>query len=300
ETRTSNLPLSVTYTLENQYVFFSGFEIFTNQEKFVITGRAFYTQFPRLYYGIGRETPASNEELYDFKQLVLEPRLLKRMFFKYLFIGGGIRLNDVSDVTFESDGLLADNDQTGELGSRSLGGEFAILFDSRNNILYADRGWFGEFSYGIYDKKIGSSSNFELLRFDLRHYLTPWKKNKDILAFHVRTQFSFGDVPIADRAWLGGDEIMRGYYEGRFIDNHLIAFQTEYRKVIKNRLGAVVFAGLGDVASDFGDFQLNRFRPSVGFGLRFMLDPRENLNLRFDYGIGKGEDNFYLNIAEAF
>lgn len=33
ETRTSNMPISAIYTIENQFFLFSGFEIFSNQER---------------------------------------------------------------------------------------------------------------------------------------------------------------------------------------------------------------------------------------------------------------------------
>lgn len=300
ETRTSNVPLSFTYTLNNQFVFFSGFEVFTNQERYVIAGNIIYRRFPQLYYDVGRDTPESNEEEYSFQQLLIEPILLKRAIFRYLFLGGGIRINDISRVDVEEDGSLEDNNRTGERGSTSIGGEFALLYDSRDKILTASNGWYAEFTLGVYEESLGSTSNFRLTRLDLRHFFTPFKNRNDVLAFQFKTQFSNGDTPISELARLGSDEIMRGYYEGRFIDNHLIAFQAEYRKTIKGAVGLIVFAGMGDVANKVSDFDITRFRPSYGFGLRYLLDAKEDLNLRFDWGFGDNTNNFYLNISEAF
>jgi len=300
ETRTSNLPLSFTYTLENQYIFFSGFEVFTNQEKFVLFGNLIYRQFPQLYYGIGRNTPDSNEEIFSYNQLLFEPLLLKRMIFRYLFVGAGFRYNNISNVDFEDDGMLSDNNRTGEQGSRSVGLEFAMLYDSRDNILTASSGWYAEFAYGSYQKSFGSIGNFSLVRLDVRHFITPFKNRDDILAFQLKNQLSYGDVPILELSMLGSDEIMRGYYEGRYSDNHLIALQTEYRRRIKGAVGMVAFASFGDVASSVGDFNLLNFRPTVGIGFRYLLDPVESLNLRMDWGAGRNTSNFYLNVAEAF
>jgi hemolysin activation/secretion protein len=125
-------------------------------------------------------------------------------------------------------------------------------------------------------------------------------KPGSVLAFQLQSSFSFGDVPLGELSALGGHEMMRGYYEGRYLDNHLLAIQAEYRFRLWDRLGAVIFAGGGDVASDVGDFRLGNLRPSVGAGLRFLIDKTEDLNLRFDYGIGYRTRNYYLQVAEAF
>ena len=300
ETRTSNLPLSFTYTLENQYIFFSGFEVFTNQEKFVLFGNLIYRQFPQLYYGVGRNTPESNEEIFSFNQFLFEPSLLKRMIFRYLFVGAGFRYNEVSNVEFEPDGLLSDNDRVGEQGSRSVGLQFAMLYDSRNNILTASNGWYAEFAHGTYRRSLGSISDFTLTRLDVRHFLTPFKNRSDVLAFQLKTQFSSGNVPVPELSMLGSDEIMRGYYEGRYTDNHLIAFQTEYRRQIKGAVGMVAFASFGDVSSSIQGFDITKFRPTIGIGFRYLLDPVESLNLRMDWGVARDANNFYLNVAESF
>ena len=75
ETRTSNMPVSMLYTLNNQFFIYSGFEIFTNQEKWVISGNIIFQNYPRLYYGIGQNSPDTNEEIYDTYQFLIEPTL---------------------------------------------------------------------------------------------------------------------------------------------------------------------------------------------------------------------------------
>ena len=75
----------------------------------------------------------------------------------------------------------------------------------------------------------------------------------------------------------------------------------EYRKQFKNtRWGAVVFVGGGDVGDKLSSFKLKNIRPNGGFGLRFLLDKEENLNVRADLGIGNEKANVYLNLSEAF
>ena len=298
ETRTSNMPLSLTYTLNNQILLFSGFEIFSNQEKFMLTGNARFKVFPQRFYGIGRDSPESAEEEYSFSQLLLEPILLKQVGFRHLFLGAGVRYNRVSNVTFEEESILATSDISGTNGSTSVGTELALVYDSRDNILTAHRGWYSELTHGFYGKVLGGTHRFQLTRLDLRKFIP--LAHRQTLAFQFLASFSFQDVPLAELSALGGDDIMRGYYAGRYLDNHLLALQAEYRFRLYERLGAVVFAGGGDVAHQVGDFSFGNIRPTVGVGLRFLIDTTEDLNLRFDYGFGRRTQNYYLQLAEAF
>jgi len=41
-------------------------------------------------------------------------------------------------------------------------------------------------------------------------------------------------------------------------------------------------------------------KPSVGTGLRIMIDKAERLNMRLDFGFGDDTSGFYLNVTEAF
>lgn len=300
ETRTSNLPLTVQYTIENRYLFFSGFEIFSPQEKYMLTGNIRIQSFPSLFFGIGPNTPKSNEEEFNYSQILLEPIFLKNLFRKYLFFGGGIRYNRISKVEPQPNGLLENTEQPGALGSTSSGLELAMIYDSRDNLLNASKGSFISLTHGFYGSWLGSSHNFQLTKFDLRYYMQPLGKPSSILGFQFFAQFSKGDTPLQEMGQLGGHEIMRGYFEGRYTDRHLIAAQTEWRQKISHRWGVVAFAGIGNVAPSIGEFDFGTLRTSFGTGIRFLVDEEENLNLRLDFGIGNEKINYYFKIAESF
>lgn len=301
ETRASNIPMSLRYTLNNQFIFFSGFEVFTNQEKWVIEGNLLFQNFPRLFYGLGRDTQLSSEEQYDYYQFLAEPIFLKQLFTKYLFIGAGVRYNTIFNVEVDPEGVIASTQIEGFNGSTSVGVEAAVLYDSRNNILNAESGWYLEATYGVYGKALGGTHRFQLTRFDIRHFIGLSDEGKDILGFQLLSSFSSGDVPFNELAFLGGNEIMRGYREGRYVERHLTAGQMEYRKTFgDSRWGAVAFLGAGDVFNAVRDFKFKNLRPSYGAGVRFKLDKTENLNLRLDYGFGNESNFLYFTIAEAF
>ena len=94
---------------------------------------------------------------------------------------------------------------------------------------------------------------------------------------------------------------MRGYYLGRYRDRNMITAQAEYRAPLFWRFGAVVFAGFGDVSDSVTAFRLDRFKYSLGCGVRFMFDARERINARIDAGFGKdGNAGVYAMVLEAF
>ena len=227
ETRVSNMPMTLQYTLNNQFFLYSGFEVFTNQEKWVIEGNLLFQNYPRLYYGIGSDTPKSNEEQYDYYQFLLEPIFLKQMLHRYLFIGAGFRYNHIYNTDIDPEGQIIVNQPNGFNGSTSVGAEVAALFDSRSNILNSQDGWYMEFTHGKYDKVLGGTNVFNLTRFDVRHYMDINSKNDDILAFQLVGRFTRGDIPFSEFAFFGSSEIMRGYQEGRFVDRDLLATQVE-------------------------------------------------------------------------
>jgi len=101
---------------------------------------------------------------------------------------------------------------------------------------------------------------------------------------------------------LGGDVLLRGYFAGRYRDRQLLALQGEYRTPVWWRLGLVGFAGIGQVADNWGALGLGHFHPSAGVGARFQLSRTEGLNIRADYGWGfdAGTTGFYLSVGEAF
>ena len=302
ETRASNIPMSIRYTLNNQFIFYSGFEVFTNQEKWVIEGNLLFQNYPRLFYGLGQNSTEKNKLEYNYYQFLAEPIFLKQLFAKYLFMGLGIRYNSIYNVEYKEDeSPLSINQISSFNGSISSGIEAAVLYDSRDNILNAENGWYIEATYGLYDKVLGGTNKFQLTRFDIRHFVGLTKKGHDILGFQLLGSFSNGDVPFNELALLGGKDIMRGYREGRYVDRHLMAGQMEYRRTFgDSRWGAVAFLGVGEVSNNLPGFNLKSLKPSYGAGIRFKLDKTENLNLRFDYGIGQGSNYFYFTIAEAF
>jgi len=62
-----------------------------------------------------------------------------------------------------------------------------------------------------------------------------------------------------------------------------------------------VFAGAGDVfGSPESDISFSNLKYSYGFGLRFLFNRQERINLRADFGFGRDTRGVYFGLEEAF
>ncbi|WMJ71838.1 BamA/TamA family outer membrane protein [Cytophagaceae bacterium ABcell3] len=299
-TRTSFLAFTARYTLLHQIIFNPNYIIFTNGEKFLIKGEAGFTKFPNQYFGIGNNTPRSNKEEISFRQITFDNIFYKKVK-KDLFVGLGYRFINTYDLQSEKNGLLQKEEPPGYNGSIVSGLTAAITYDSRDNILNSTEGELIEFIAGAHGNYLGGNYNFISFLLDARKYISPFPHRDDVVALQFYGMSSSSQTPFTSLAALGGDRIMRGYYQGRFRDQNIMVVQAEYRLPVYGRFGMTFFGGLGDVAGQVSDYAFSSIKPSYGAGLRFLVSKPDNLNIRFDYAFGRGgESMFYLNIAEAF
>ncbi len=76
-------------------------------------------------------------------------------------------------------------------------------------------------------------------------------------------------IPFYLRSALGGEEALRGYRTGRFVDNDLLVASLEYRYPIWTALDGFVFYEQGRAfRSTFDDFVLTEWKYSTGLGVR--------------------------------
>lgn len=299
QTNPSNSSFSFRYTTNNQIIIRSKHNIFFNENKWNFNGKLSYTKFPIFFYGVGNDTPISNEELISYRTIHIEPVLLFNAF-RNVFLGGGYRVNAIFNVNREKNGFLEQEKPHGYDGVVSSGFVLVQKYDSRDNQFGSSKGSYLELREIFNQRTWGSDFNFQVYEVDARTYFKPFKNRLDVLAFQGYGYFSSDNTPFTELALLGGPSIMRGYYQGRYRDNHLLALQAEYRLHIKGRVGMVAFAGVGDVDSGTPSVNLKHLKHSVGLGFRFTVIKSENMNLRFDYAFGRDSNNFYFGVSEAF
>ena len=66
------------------------------------------------------------------------------------------------------------------------------------------------------------------------------------------------------------------------------------------RIGIAAFGGIGQVADKVQSFDSGSFKYDYGFGLRYKINKKENINLRLDMGFTKEGHGLYIVFAEAF
>lgn len=312
ETQLSSVRLPVSYTLNGQFRVKLNSTYYSSGNKVIINATGQWFNYPLLFYGVGNNTQAADEEIYTTQTLILELAFLKSIM-RNFYVGIGYNYFDSDIVKAEAGGQLEQPGLIpGNSGSVTSGFHLSFRYDSRDNNLCAASGFYADLKIANYEPSFGSEYDFTRLDLDLRKYFLPFGKH--VLATQLVMANIWGDPSFETMALLGGKTIMRGHYEGRFRDNSLYAAQVEYRMPLgrsdwidtrdkvpfKERWGLVGFVGAGDVASSFGDIDLSKIKTSVGFGIRYLVMPKERINVRIDFGFGTQIPGFYFNIREAF
>jgi hypothetical protein len=308
-TRKSNARLIGWRTQKKQSLVQLTHSVFTPGERFFVAGEvSFYNQFPINYYGFGPETRLEDKSVIEYKVLIFNQRALKRLA-PGLFAGLQYRLTDLRDVQV-NEGIGNDplrsrlfDRPAREYQQNTLisGLGPALLYDARDNVLSTYQGNYLEASALLNGGTLGSDYRFGRYVLDARHFRPLSTDNKTILALQLVGQFQAGEVPFRELANLGGSNLLRGFYEGRYRDRQLLAAQAEVRRVLFGRFNGVLFGGVGQVGNTLGDFDQGGLKVAGGAGLRFRFNRLDRLNVRLDYGVGTGKSSgVYFGIGEAF
>ncbi|MGD2152281.1 MAG: BamA/TamA family outer membrane protein [Gemmatimonadales bacterium] len=261
-------------------------------------GYAGYSKFPDKFYGIGNDTSQDDEEDYTPRYTRLQASIERRLF-SAMHLGVGYRFERSRLAEVEEGGMLDERDIAGSEGGVVSGAIVLATWDTRDNIFSASSGQYHQLTVELNGEAIGSDYDFGRYVLDLRGYIRTLPGH--VLALQGYFGFETGDPPFQQLFLFGGQDLMRGYYLGRFRDRNMVAVQAEYRIVpIWWRLGAVVFGGIGDVAYEPSDFTFGDLKYSIGGGLRFLLVRAEGITLRLDFGFGEGDSGFYITLGEAF
>ncbi|MFN5920776.1 MAG: BamA/TamA family outer membrane protein, partial [Bacteroidota bacterium] len=217
---------------------------------------------------------------------------------KHLYAGAQYVFEKMFQMDVSKAPLLKQSEIVGSNGYSASGAGFYLTYDSRDNIYFPYTGLLAEVSVASFNPALGSTHRFTNVIADVRWYKQLW--NENILAIQIYSQHNAGNIPFRMAATLGNEMFMRGYYTGRFRDDHALAIQAELRKHIWGPAGAVFFAGTGTASPGFNQL-LKMHKPHIGAGLRIKAIPRERINMRFDYAIGvDGNSAAYISLNEAF
>ncbi|MBC8385714.1 MAG: BamA/TamA family outer membrane protein [Candidatus Cloacimonetes bacterium] len=288
------------YSLDKESAFIIQTENQLFSGKYCLCSSIELNKLTRDFYGIGNETVEDFKEEYKIQEIFFRPSIRRRLKhdFEIEFI---YEIDNFKYLKTEKDGLLSSNTIPGSRNCLLSGAGFSLIYDDRDNSFLTKSGNFVKLENVIFSQKIGSDYDFSQMKMDARKFF-PIKKSQ-ILSFQYLFTFSYGTVPFRKLSDIGSK--MRGYYSGRFIDNHQMLFRSEYKIFPwqtgkKKRIGFAAFVETGQVANELQDFGIADLKFCGGIGLRYILLFDEKLTLRLDYAVGRNSSNMILISKEAF
>ncbi|HZR26183.1 MAG TPA: BamA/TamA family outer membrane protein [Vicinamibacterales bacterium] len=314
-THISSMSAGLRVSQKGQVLSGMRYSVFTAEDRWFLQGDNRMSWTSLNTYALGAVPQATGTENVDYDFIRLYETAFREIS-PGLFVGGGLNLNDHSNVRAH-DGSDAPFQQSAYAaysrahhfdldGQRSVGGSLGIIHDTRDNAINASRGSLASATYRSFFTALGGDSNWQEVSVDLRAYRTLSRDARHKLAFWMLGDFVTGGIaPYFDLPAIAGDgRSARGYGEGRYRGEHLMYGEVEYRSTLtaNGLLGYVAFLNTTTVSSaDNNQALFSSYAPGAGGGLRVLLNKRSKTNLCADYGWGKaGSRGFYLSIQEAF
>ena len=260
--------------------------------------RAVYTlyfySFPCKFWGMGFDMGDNDDNKSDMKrwQVHVKGSFLWNLG-SNLFLGPSLAYDYIIGKNMERPELLAGMDRHTD----NYGVGFTFMLDNRDNLTYPHRGYYVNLTQMVRPRFMGNDYAFSTTELQMNAYQQPWRGA--VLAEDVRSTFNFGNPSWGMMAQLGGSNAMRGYYEGRYRDKHMIQGTVELRQHVWKRNSVTAWVGAGTVFPKFSQMRSRHILPNFGLGYRWEF--KKNVNVRLDYGFGKsGQSGFLFNINEAF
>lgn len=301
--RISSISGSAVYTFKNQFILNVSPKIYFKGDNWYLYSNFNLKNYPDHYYGIGNEGSGVKQAFTSSNMsLVIQPQYaFTRNFYAgpYVLMRFESLKTDSAFITHK-DWIYSYYGDAGWKSYHQIAIGAVAMYDSRDNSFYPYRGTFAKGSFAFSFAGLGSTYSLQQFSVDLRQYLPLF--NKHVFAMQLRFDGIFGSkgIPFQMLPTVGGRDLMRGFREGKYKDNLLLSFQTEYRLPIYKRIKAAVFCATGDVF-DSTDFRTGKLKFTYGAGLRCRINDAR-VHLRFDVAKNNYGDKlqFYITASEAF
>jgi hypothetical protein len=269
-----------------------------------IANLSFYN-YPFDFYGVGNNTRLADVEHVNEKRykasFAAETKLTDNIYIGFVsgFLNYFYQYNENEAFI-----ITANPDVQDRHGGKNLYIGPSLTFDTRDNNTYSTKGIIINAYYDLYHG-IYSNNNYEGGFFNIEYSQFFLLAKPLVLGVDIQEQsLTGGRSPFYLLPQLGSDEMMRGYYGGRYRDRNFIAGQTELRYRVSKRFGIAGFVGGGEVFHSA--FSAAQLKPNYGGGLRYFFDIEKGLAIRLDYGVGQKpsgesrESGFYIALGQSF
>ncbi len=328
EDKYSTFNIGATYTTNNQLLVNVKNTLLLNNNKFYLNGDWRFYIFSQDNYGLGSDIipPTRNDNGFELASLA-QPmnydylKFHQKISFRIvddLYIGGGVHIDGYTNITDKQldvpNNILTEHYKYSEKYGFSTnqyyvnGLSLNFVFDSRDNQVNANNGWYGNINYRVNPALGENQSSSSVLFTEYKYYIPLSKKNvQHVLAFWTYGQFlTHGDLPYLNLPALGWDKTSRGgrgYIQGLLRGQNLAYLETEYRFPIScNQLiSGTVFANITTASDKDRNVKLfHALQPAFGVGLRILIDKATRTNLIINQAWGRQSKAFYLNAGETF
>lgn len=285
------------YTTKNQVIVELQEDIYLAHGLFRADGAVHYSRYPQKFFGVGNNIPDGQSEEYSSNTSRAYLDVVRKVT-DQMNLGVTTFYESKTVTETEPMGMLAAGTISGSSGGRTVGAGLLWSWDTRDNVFSSYSGSYHLVDLKFFSPTLGSDFEYTRLSVNLRTFFE--LASRQILALQANGILINGTPAFHKLAELGGQNMMRGYYQGRYNDKNLLAFQSEFRFPLWRLFSGALFAAVGDVASRLSAFNLPDVKLAYGAGVRYTFDERERLVLRLDLGFAGSGSNLYIAAIEAF
>ncbi|MFT3752953.1 MAG: BamA/TamA family outer membrane protein [Paludibacter sp.] len=301
--RISSISGSAVYTFRNQFLFNVTPKIFLKSTSWYVYSNLNIRNYPDYYFGVSNK-PTGTKQAFTSQNfsLLLQPQYAVS---KNFLVGASLSARTErlrTDSAFEAGKEIIFR-QFGNAGWQpysqiSLGAVAA--YDSRDNQFYPQNGIFAKSFFAISKAGLGSTYSLKEISVDFRQYIPLQAAHVLVWQVYFNGIFGMQGIPFELLPTVGGRDLLRGFRQGMYRENVLLAGQAEYRIPVYKRLKAAIFCSAGNVMDSY-NYKVDKMKVSYGGGLRYRLNDAR-VHLRFDLAKNNYGDKlqFYITATEAF
>lgn len=273
-------------TLKGQYLISGSTTLNWNEDLWRFEADLSYSHYPDRLYSPGVD---SSEEYGEFTLHKLNTRMSIQRRFKDWHFGPTIAYAVYKSYEIEPARNQNVEEWIGLERASIFGIGFNLSQDRRDHPFDPRRGHYTKVQLTRYLGVSFAFSKFTEFKFSHRRYWAISKRLSWAGAFHFNyssNQAPYHSLPsFGDQA--GGVRLMRGYYNRRFRDQFLVAFQNELRILITKRWTAMAFCDVGQVAPNIESIRFRAYKVTLGLGIGFFVDKTVRMPVFIEGGLSK-------------
>ncbi|MDR0794025.1 MAG: hypothetical protein LBE82_12010, partial [Chitinophagaceae bacterium] len=215
--KVSTVSATFTATTKKQTNFKLANDIWTRNNKYHFTNNIRLKNYPADFYGIGNNTLQENKILLDERRFQFDVGVEKKIS-KQFYSGLKISYDQYRYTNNNNETVLPPDTLYGHNGGKNFNFGVQEILDNRNNNTYTTSGYWLKVYYNYSPGWFGNNNyNGSYIRANFSNFQSITKN----IVFGVNADYQSylsNPVPFYLLPQLGNDQMMRGYYQGRYRD----------------------------------------------------------------------------------